>query len=380
MGRDTGSRAAYTAVVDRAAQMGSATRDAEQRVRQTRKLDPLVDPGANDWGKARRSLVRFDPLPDGRFEVTVGLSVPVEIMLDTTGSMGSNVDIALQKIPDLRDNLASVMRPNCEAHIATGVFNDTDDTFSDRSPGIVMTRSQFEMTQKMAEQMLLHVPMRNGGGNGKEDSQLALFGAAYLSSFYINRIGLRSYHFTITDDAALSYIEKAQLIRVYGKDVFEAVAENGHDLDPDNLPSTNEVVQSLLTRAHAFCILVRSSDRVTRYWTELMGAERVIAIPSTDLVSEVIAVTVGLTEGTLDLLSVEAYLTERGVSPADAKAIERSVRNIPIAAQTMLPNFDKIPVRGDIFNQKTDRWPAVRAVDRTDLAADAVPQETGGWL
>ena len=30
MGRDTGSRAAYTAVVDRAAQMGSATRDAEQ--------------------------------------------------------------------------------------------------------------------------------------------------------------------------------------------------------------------------------------------------------------------------------------------------------------------------------------------------------------
>lgn len=380
MGSYTGARSAYTAVVDRVARDLSATHRAEEEVRQTHTLNPLVDPGAKNWGISRRSLLRFNPMSDGRFEVAVGLSVPVEIMLDTTGSMGSNVDIALRRIPDTRDYLQSVMRPGCEAHVATGVFNDVTDKFHDNSRGIVMTRSQFEMTERMAEQMTHHIPMRNGGGNGKEDSQFGLFGAAYLSSFYINRIGLRSYHFTITDDAAESFIDMQQLIRVYSEDVFEAVAANGHALDPKHLPSTAEVVQSLLTRCHAFCLLVNPEDRVTRYWTELMGADRVVMMPSTELVPEVISAIVGLTEGTLALSSVIAYLEERGVSKRDAEAIERSVRNIPIGAQTVLENFNNIPTRGDIFHTKEDLWPVVRAADRGDLDQDTAPAEAGAWI
>ena len=221
MGRDTGARSAYTAIVDRASRDQSATHRAEELVMETHELNPLVDPGANNWGKSRRSLIRFNPRLDGRFEVSVGLSVPVEIALDTTGSMGDNVDIALKRIPDTRDYLQSVMRPGCEAHVATGVFNDVVDKFRDGSQGIVMTRSQFEMTEKMAEQMMYHIPMRGGAGNHKEDSQFGLFAAAFLSSFYINRIGLKSYHFTITDDAAASYIDKQHLTRVFGKDVVE---------------------------------------------------------------------------------------------------------------------------------------------------------------
>ncbi len=379
MGRDTGSRAAYTAVVERAAKRGSATREAEAQVMETQELNPLVDPGANDWGKARRSLIRFDELPDGRYEVAVGLSVPVEIRLDTTGSMGHNVDIALKGMPDLRENLASIMRPNCEAHIATGVFNDIRDRFPNGKRGVVMTRSQFEMTQKMVEQMEHHIPMRQGG-DGPEDPHYGLFGAAYLSAFYINRIGLKSYDFTVSDATAHARLEKDQLIRIYGEDVFDATAENGHSINPDQLPSNRQVVKDLLTRAHAFFLQVGDNAGVREHWADLMGQDRIVVLPRTELLPQVVSAIVGLTEGTLDLLSVEAYLTERGVSPADAKAIERSVRNIPIAAQTMLPNFNNIPVRGDIFDQKTDLWPTVRAVDRTDLAADATPAETGGWL
>jgi len=381
MGSYTGARSAYTAVVDRASRDRSATHRAEEKVMETHELNPLVDPGANNWGKSRRSLIRFNDMPDGRFEVAVGLSVPVEIMLDTTGSMGSNVDIALKGIPDTRDNLQDVMRQGCEAHVATGVFNDVHDRFRDRSPGIVMTRSQFEMTEKMAEQMMHHIPMRDGGGNGKEDSQFALFAAAYLSSFYINRIGLKSYHFTVTDEAADSYIDKQQLIRIFGKDVFEATAANGHTLDPQNLPSTEEVAQALLSRSHAFCLLVKNYDSAERFWKKILGDERVIVLPNTKLVPHMISAIVGLTEGTLDLQSVVEYLVTRGVNNSDAESIERSVRNIPIGAQTILENFNNIPVRGDIFDTKEDLWPTVKAVDRDDLdVAVKAPEEVGDWI
>ena len=380
MGNYTGARSAYTAVVDRAARDQSATHRAEAEVRQTRVLNPLVDPGANNWGKSRRSLIRFNPLPDGRFEVAVGLSVPIKIDLDTTGSMGRNVDIALRRIPDTRDLLQDVMRPGCEAHVATGVFNDVQDKFDDRSPGIVLTRSQYEMTEKMAEQMTHHIPMRNGGGNGKEDSQFAFFAEAYLSSFYINRIDLKSYHFVITDDAAASYIDKSQLIRIFGADVFDAVNANGHEMDPNNLPSTHEVMQSLLKRSYAFVLLVNPNIPVMHYWAELMGPERVVTIPTAELVSEIIATIVGLTEGTLELSSVEVFLKERGVSSSDAQSVARSVRNIPIGAQTVLENFNNIPVRGDIFETKEALWPIIRASERDDFEVDAAPEEVGGWL
>ena len=379
MGKDTGARAAYTAVVDRAMRDRSATHRAEEQVMETQELNPLVDPGANNWGKSRRSLIRFNPLPDSRFEVAVGLSVPVELRLDTTGSMGHNVDIALKGIPDLRDYLADVMRPGCEAHVATGVFNDIVDRFSNGKMGIVITRSQFEMTQKMAEQMQYHIPMRQGG-DGPEDPHYGLFGAAYLSSFYINRIGLKSYDFTISDATAHARLEKDQLIRIYGKDVFEAVAENGHQINPDKLPSNREMVIDLQKRSHVFFLQVDDNSQVRNHWADLMGAERVVVLPRTELIPQVVSAIVGLTEGTLELSSVVAYLVERGVSKSDAQSIERSVRNIPIGAQTALENYNNIPVRGDIFNSKEDLWPAVRAGDRDDLEVVDVPQEVGGWM
>ena len=380
MGSYTGARSAYEDVVSRASRGPSATHTAEKQVMETQELNPLVDPGANNWGKSRRSLIRFNDMPDGRFEVAVGLSVPVEIRLDTTGSMGGNVDIALKGIPDTRDYLDSVMRPGCEAHVATGVFNDISDRFPNRKLGVVMTRSQFEMTEKMAEQMQYHIPMRQGG-DGPEDPHYGLFGAAYLSSLYINRIGLKGYDFTISDATAHSCLDKRQLIRIYGEDVFEAVAANGHQINPDDLPSNRKIVQDLLTRSHAFFLQVGENASTTRFWTDLMGEDRIVVLPRTELLPQVVSAIVGLTEGTLDLQSVVEYLKNRGVRKNDATAIERSVRNMPIGAQTVLESFNNIPVKGDIFSTKEDLWPAVKVADRDDLdVAAKAPEEVGDWF
>jgi hypothetical protein len=47
--------------------------------------------------------VRFDPRPDDLWTVTVGLPVPMETRLDTTGSMGHFVDVALEVLPNTYD-------------------------------------------------------------------------------------------------------------------------------------------------------------------------------------------------------------------------------------------------------------------------------------
>jgi hypothetical protein len=385
MGHDTGSVQTYQATVKRLTSKGRATRQAEETFARTGEQNPLVDPGTNEirGSKVRESLTRFNDLDAGpyadKFEVSVGLSVPVAIDLDTTGSMRDNVEIALRRIPDVWDYLGDVMRPGCEAHIATGVFNDVRDSRN----GAIISRSQYEMTEKMVEQMQYHIPLGGGAGNQKEDSQFSLFAAAYLSALYINRIGLKSYYFNMTDDAAASHIDPSELKRIFRDDVAEAVANNGHEIDINNL-STDRVVQDLLTRTHVFSMLVDGYDheRVNRYWTGLLGAERVIVIPSTQLAPEVISVVVGLTEGTLDLLSVKEFLTKRGVNKSDADTIERSVRNIPIGAQTLFENFNNIPVKGDIFATKEDLWPEVKAADRVDLAPDTAtaPAEAGTWI
>ena len=45
------------------------------------------------------------------------------------------------------------------------------------------------------------------------------------------------------------------------------------------------------------------------------------------------------------------------ISRGNAQQIRRAVAHIPIGAQTMLPNFNRIPFAGAKFAKKGDLWP-----------------------
>jgi hypothetical protein len=67
----------------------------------------------------------------------------------------------------------------------------------------------------------------------------------------------------------------------------------------------------------------------------------------------------------LDLSNAVPFLKKVAqVSDSVAQQILKSVSRIPLAAQTKLPNFDKIPLKGDVFESKTAIWP---------ISPDAVP-------
>jgi len=370
MGKNTTSRDTYCAAVKtlRADGSGPVTRKAEQEAHKTGKLNPLVDPAG--FGIIRRSLPRLEKQDSGLWLLTVGTPMPIETRVDTTGSMGNNVDIAFRVLPDTYEQCGSVL-PGYDIQIATGIFGDVCDNF-------VLCRPQFEMEAlKIVAQMKLMVPERNGG-DATEDPQYGLFGAAYLTYRHINQIGLKGYDFTVSDAPGRTRIDADTLKRVFGNEVFDKAAENGHQINPKDIPSTKEAVRDLLRDTHAFFLQVESSNITREFWTDVFGKDRIVTLPDTELLPQVQASIIGLTEGTLALKQVEKFLTENNVSNDEARQIARSVANIPIGAQVALPNFSRRPRKGDLFKNKTDPWP----VNQDEAPESASEKEPAGptWL
>ena len=371
---------------------GSSTFAGEERVRRTGKLDPLVDPA--EYGVTRRSLIRFEEITAGPYKgmwrLTIGPSKPVEHRYDTTGSMGDNVERVLYVLPDSYE-LTAEMLPGFDLHLALGIFGDCADDF-------VLCRPQYEMeAEKIVHQLTLMNPEHGGAGNGGEDPHYGIFGGAYLVAAYANRIGLMRYDFTTTDEPARHKLRENQLIRVFGPDVFDKVAANGHNIDRNDLPSTKEVVQDLLQQAHAFVFVVGNRGTTRKFWTDVYGPERVIEVANVDLLAYLQAVVVGLTEGTFALDQVADFLAEvqvpdydspefyklhrggrltstileaaprRGLTKDEIKAVCRSVANIPIGAEVPFRQaIKRLPQAGDIFKEKTDLWPTVCVEDIDD--------------
>jgi hypothetical protein len=367
MGKEVFSRHAFMRASDKfVPDKGPATFRAEQIAHDTGKLNPLVDPAG--YGVIRRSLPRFEKKGD-LLVMTVGTPMPIETRVDTTGSMGHNVDIVLRVLPKAYELWTEVL-PGYDIQVATGIFGDVCDRF-------VLCRPQFEMTaEKIVQQLTLMVPER-AGGDSPEDPHYGLFGAAYLTSAYINKIGLKSYDFTVSDASAHDLFDERQLKRIFGDEVLAKVAENGYQINPSNLPTIEEVVQELLKRAHAFFLQVDDDAATTRFWTDIFGKDRVVILPSTEILPQVQAAIIGLTEGTLELAQVEEFLRKNNVVGAEAKKIVRSVAGVPIGAQAALPNFDKRPQKGDLFEEKTDTWPADKSEADEEVSSD---DEESKWL
>lgn len=361
MGYDTLTRAAYTAVRKSATDGGrkNATSHAEERHRRGEGLDPLVDPKGLvhlGLGPIRQSKPRFEQQANGLWKLTRGMPILEETLLDTTGSMGDNVEIAFQVLPDLYDLLtsgSSAITKRYDVQIINSCFGDTQDQGTP-----VLCRSQAEMDEKIAQQLAMLVPSKDGCGNGKEDPQFGIFAAAYLTAARINQYGLKRYHFTVSDEPILETIDLGWLKRIFGDDVVQRASENGHEMSPRNLPDTAQAIKDLHKEAHAFFLQVGDRSDVHRQWGKLYGNEHHISMPGgTRLLHYVKACIIGLTEGVLDLESVQVFLREHNLSKNDARNIVRSLAHIPLGVQKTCANFDRLPKAGDLFKEKTDLWP-----------------------
>lgn len=375
MGRSTYSHEAYASSRKAYAPEGTrATARGEQRVRETGRLDPLVDP--KEFGVVRPSRVRLEERAAGGFEVTVGAPIPIEYRLDTTGSMGDNVQRALDALPKIC-SLASSVLPGRDPFYCASIFGDVGDKF-------VLCRGQFEAeAEKMVNQLSLMVP-EGGGGDTEEDPHYGFFGATYLTAAYLQRVGLRSYDFTITDAPVHDRLAVKELKRVFGDEVLEKARENGHQITSRDLPTNKELVTDMLKRTHGFMLLVAQptyASELQVHWAQLFKSERVVVLPRIEHVPHVMASLIGLTEGTLDLQSVSSFLKESNLKKDEARKIVEAVSHIPLGSQRTSPNYDRLPKKGDVFATKTDLWPVeAGAVPPTGVGGGDPDSSGEGWL
>ena len=339
MGRETFSVESYrTARRDYGVTHDSGvTKKAEQRARDTGHLSEIVDPGVNPL---RYSKIRLDP-HQKKWIATLGCPMDIEVSCDTTGSMGGEVDTEMAVLPDLYEAVAKVL-PGYDPQLCLGIFGDVCDDF-------VMCRPQFEMEAPKIVNYLKEMAPQRAGGDSPEDPQYAMFARAYLTDAYTNRIGLKGYHFIVTDATCHDRLNREDIKRIFGKEVFDNELKN-----MTRVPTMKKMIGYLKGKTHQFILVVKSYGSAS-FWRDLCGEKSVIEISSTRQLPAVISAIIGLTEGTMDVTGLKQHL---GGAHASSELIAQ-LSNIDIGAQAKLRHAlpHPVPKAGDIFAKKGDTWP-----------------------
>ena len=241
--------------------------------------------------------------------------------------------------------------------------------------------AQFEMqADKIVDYVTKLVP-EGAGGDAPEDPQYAMFGAAYLTDAATNRLGIKGYHFVITDAGLHGTLDPNTIERIYGKDVWKDLADNGFpEITRKNLPDMEELMKALNQRVHAFFIGV---NRIDYDWYGLYDEGHRVEIYDTRCLPQIEAAIIGLTEGTLEPMDVEKFLRDNQVSARNINEAMPGLRKMPFAAQRMLEKAsgNRIPVKGDIFATKLDIQP-IGHIDDIPESGGSTSEETTtvNWL
>lgn len=300
MGHTNWNDAAYNARQNVRKQTNTSAFAYDTHVRQTGKVS--VHPQMNILGKIRES----------RDSAEHPQSVAIAVLLDVTGSM-LEVPIVLQS------KLGALMNLLIKKGYVTDpqiLFGAIGDAYSDRVP---LQIGQFESGLEMDDELGKIFLEGGGGGTSHESYELGLYTMAYHTSIdcYEKRQH-KGYLFTIGDEKPYDIINKNHIANLLGDDL------------PENL-TIQQVLADLLERYNYFHIIptntsYRGDPAIRQHWQDLLG-ERVLILDDEAAVSETIALTIGLCEGTLHNLDQgQADLVDAGYSPNNANHAVQALR------------------------------------------------------
>ena len=362
------------------------SRNAKYEASSSKKLHNSVNPAVM---VIRRSLPRFAQLEDGTFRMTVGMPIDVEDTCDTTGSMGDNVQRRMESLPLTYEAMSEVL-PGCDPQLALGIFGDRHDSGGNRDQ-FPLQRPQFEMTADKIVDYVANLVPEGRGGDSPEDPQYAVFAAAYLTDTYTNKCGLKGYHFLISDAPFHHVLDPSAIEELFGNNVWNELAENGHpEIKRNSLPTFEELFKALHRRTHAFLISVGRDSEYMGDFNEYYDVNHRIRITDTSCLPVIEAAVVGLTEGTLQPLDIKKFLEKHQVSSHNICDALPGLKKVPFRAQRVLEQESKVltgplPKKGDIFADKNDINPIRRAED-VPADADVQPvketpvEDSGDWL
>lgn len=314
------------------------TAPAEQMHREGKGLHITVDPRTHG---GYREAVNLMMAKENLWLLPRGIAMPVKNDFDGTGSMHGNIALAFKALPRSQKLLIALgLLGRYHGQFSSGVIQDDSDCYPYQT-------SEFESDNRMADQMR-YLMAEAQGGDAPEEYQYSLWYMANRIKSTIWEYGLKGYYFITGDEIGRDSLNGSS----YGfKKAFGSI-DGVQSISVENLG------KDVLKKWHAFFLQVDRDESVTDYWQKVLGSERVIILPRTEFLPEIQAAVTGLTEGILELQTLEDYLVETAkVSSMYAQKICNAVSNIPVRAQAKLPNFNKIPLAGSIFAKATDLYP-----------------------
>lgn len=215
-----------------------------------------------------------------------GASLPIAVLFDVTGSM-RQVPIVMQ---DKLGKLHGLLQRKKYADDPQILFGAVGDADTDRVP---LQVGQFESDNRMDEQ-LRNILLEGGGGGQKSESYelAAYFMATHVVTDAWEKRRKRGYLFLIGDELNKPRLASRHIRGIIGDHVRQDVR-------------VESIYRQLRERWHVHYILPNQSSyyddpEIERHWTALLG-QNFLKLDDPAAVCELIALTIGLGEGRVDL-------------------------------------------------------------------------------
>jgi hypothetical protein len=243
----------------------------------------------------------------------------VSVLFDVTGSMRNVPRILQANLPRLMNLL--IDREYLEhPQIMVGGIGDAT---CDRAP---LQIGQFESGIEIDEDLGRLYLEGGGGGHITESYELAMYFMAHHTAIDCHeRRGQPGYLFLIGDEIPYYLVKREEVEQVIG-DRLQA-----------DIP-TEEVLAELQRRYDVYFILPKmthhwNSKEVRGRWTELLG-QNVLRLEDPAGICELIASTIGIAEGRLDLTALEGDLEQAGASSTIARAVTHALDTVGAGSST----------------------------------------------
>ena len=269
-------------------------------------------------GRARREVhAKMNPLDvmrEARDSEAHPESLAIMVMFDVTGSMHQVPVVLQKKLPTLNGLLTDKGYVEHPAVLMGAVGDKTCDSAS-------LQVGQFESGIEMDDDLERMFLEGGGGGSFEESYQNAIyFAARHTSIDCFEKREKKGYLFLMGDEMPYPNVSKDQIKALCGEELQADIP-------------IKEIVEEAQRKYHVFFIIPAGTShagdpRLIERWEGIVGADHVLQLDSPDLVCETIAVTIGVTEGTVGVDTARAHLIENKTSERDADIIMRAVSSV----------------------------------------------------
>lgn len=272
----------------------------------TAGLAPAVHDDLNVFGPKKR---------ESRDSAAHPTSRAVVFLLDETGSMREVPKTIQGKLPTLMTLLLTKgFLPH--PHLLIGGIGDAGFGHNEKAP---LQISQFEADIKIEESITNLFLEGNGGGNGYESYDLAMYYIARHTSIdCFEKRGQKGYCFIVGDERIYPKVDKDVIKKFLGEDI-EA-----------DIPAA-DLVKELTTRYEVYFIQPAMTsyykqDSYTNCWKELLG-ERLVFLDDPALICETIAGLIAINEG-FDIDSVSKDLSSTGLNANGVRTVSTAIASV----------------------------------------------------